>query len=183
MSNAALHPRNARQSLSKISNKERNRGNHLDQSITDARARPVLLLAANAVSIMVHLWAAIAHSHSLWMSIFMVAMLLVCVPCTAAVWRKDTIVPLKMMFAVSGVSALVHCWMLVSTAVGSSPAMHGTSDGHMHHGTHASAAVSMDMDYGLLLLIGLEITVMCLAALRGVGSTSSRYTARGAATA
>lgn len=119
---------------------------------------PWILFSMALVSVALHLWLGLASAHGLWMTVFMVAMAIACVPCTVNLLRSCSPKGLLAMMGLAVVSAVVHGAILVSALGGS-----GTVSGHGAH-NHATANVGTGaFSVELIVLVIVELGVLILA--------------------
>lgn len=125
-----------------------------------SRLQSCAAAAVGSVAVILHLWAAVAQSRDLLMSVIMLAMSLVCVPCVLAVWRRCTAHSVTMLMAMSLGCALMNLCILVGF-----PSAMGMD--------HSGAAPQIDADVAgptahaplMLLVIALEIVTAGIAAV------------------
>ncbi|MEJ1179900.1 MULTISPECIES: hypothetical protein [unclassified Pseudarthrobacter] len=129
-----------------------------------ARSRgPVLhsrfCAAVVAGSSAAHVWLAVQNQHGPWLSMLMLALATVCLPCALHIWRHGRVAALRRVMVCAGSMGAVHGLLLVGS---------GTA-GHAHAGVPpsnitASSITGVSSAGGLLLVIALELTTALLAA-------------------
>lgn len=115
---------------------------------------PRLCATLTAVSCLVHLWLAVSGHHNAWISMLMIALAAVCVPCAVHIWRHSRVGALRQVIGSALAMVALHAVLLLGTG----------GAGHAHGGRSPSGAVNTDGAAQLLLVIGLEITTALLAA-------------------
>lgn len=123
---------------------------------------PWVLFAIGMASIAAHVWSALAGHHEAWMTGFMVATAVACLPCTALLLRGCSKKSLAVMMGLATVSATVHGLSFLSTLMPISG--HGS---HLNHGasqlTVAITGSAAGHGVELIMIIVLEIAVLILA--------------------
>lgn len=119
---------------------------------------PRLCAAVVAGSSAVHMWLAVQNQHGALLSVLMLALAAVCLPCAVHIWRHNRVGALRRVMACAVSMAAVHGVLLLC----------GGSGGHAHAGVPPSNVAGPNIadaaGPGLLLVIGLEITTALLAA-------------------
>lgn len=113
-----------------------------------------VVAAVTAVSCAAHLWLAVSGHHEAWLSVLMVALAAVCVPCTVHIWRHSRVAALHQVTAAALAMAALHGVLLLSAGGG----------GHIHGGTPPSSAVADAGSIQLLLVLALELATALFAA-------------------
>jgi hypothetical protein len=111
--------------------------------------------AVTAVSCVAHLWLAAGNHHGPWLSMLMLAMAAVCLPCSLHIWRHRRAGAVHKVMASALAMAVLHAFLLLSAA----------SSGHSH-GTAAQAAAGRATSAAgaSLAVIALEIVTALVAA-------------------
>ena len=114
--------------------------------------------AVTVASCLAHLWLVAENQHGTWLSLLMLAMVAVCLPCAVHIWRHGRHRALRQVMAAALAMTAVHAVLLLGTGAG------GT--GHSHHvSTAAAGADAAPSGSGALLaVIALEMTTALLAA-------------------
>ncbi|NUT70304.1 hypothetical protein [Pseudarthrobacter sp. C4D7] len=115
---------------------------------------PRLVAVVTAFSCAAHVWLAASGHHGAWISVLMLALAAVCVPCTFHIWRHCRVGALHRVTAAAVAMAALHAALLL-TAGGS---------GHAHGARPASSAAVGAGSTDLLLVIALELATALLAA-------------------
>lgn len=115
---------------------------------------PRLCAAVTTVSCVVHLWVAVRGHHGPWLTVLMVAVAAVCVPCAVHIWRHSMVGALHQVTASAVAMAALHAVLLLGAG----------GAGHAHGGGPASYPADTSGDAQLLLVIALEMTTALLAA-------------------
>jgi hypothetical protein len=102
----------------------------------------------------VHLGAAAAGHHGVWLGVLMVALAAICVPCTVHIWRHSRVAALHQVTLSALLMVGVHAALLLGAG----------GAGHAHGGRPASSAAQAAGSTQLLLVIGLELATALLAA-------------------
>lgn len=110
--------------------------------------------ALTVVSCVAHLWLAILGQHGPWLGLAMVALAVVCVPCTVHIWRHANVAALHRVTIAALAMVGVHTLLLLGAG----------GAGHAHGAGPTSSAAASTGSTQLLLIIGLEITTALLAA-------------------
>jgi hypothetical protein len=114
-----------------------------------------LCAAVTAASCLVHLWFVAGNQHALWLSMSMLAMVAVCLPCSLHLWRRGRVSTLHKVMACALTMAVLHAFLLL--AGGPSDHGHPTSVGAVVGAAPSAAAAS-------LAIISVEITTALVAA-------------------
>ena len=115
--------------------------------------------AVTAGSCLAHLWLVAGNQHGTWLNLLMLAMVAVCLPCAAHIWRHGRVNALRRVMASGLAMTGVHAVLLLGAGAGAA--------GHAHHGAAAAAAAAGAAPSGsgaLLTVIALEMTTALLAA-------------------
>ncbi|MGN7199710.1 hypothetical protein [Arthrobacter sp. SAFR-044] len=115
---------------------------------------PRLVAAVTAVSCAAHVWLAASGHHGAWLSVLMLALAAVCVPCTVHIWRHSRLGALHQVTVAAVAMAALHAALLLA----------GGGAGHAHGGVPPSSAVVGSSSAQLLLVIALELATALLAA-------------------
>ena len=113
---------------------------------------PRLVAVVTAVSCAAHLWVALSGHHGVWVSVLMLVLAAVCVPCAVHIWWRSRVAALHQVTAAAVAMAALHALLLL-----------GGGAGHAHGGAPASSAAHSGGPQ-LLLLIALELATALLAA-------------------
>ncbi|KAE8765774.1 hypothetical protein [Georgenia thermotolerans] len=113
----------------------------------------------SALAVVAHIGMAVTMRHDGLLAPAMVAMALMCLPCTVALWRGGQAGALRMLIGASAAMALVHLALVTGLP------------GHAHGGHRHAAPVAADLHpeagsgaMSMLLLIALELCVAYAAA-------------------
>ena len=117
------------------------------------RFHPRVCAVVTAASCAVHVWLAVENHHGLWLTIVMLVLAAVCVPCAVHIWRHSRIAALQQVIACAVLMVAFH-WLLL---LGRPASGHGHSAAGSSIGDTSAAG-------GLLAVIGMEITTALLAA-------------------
>lgn len=115
-------------------------------------ARVIAVVTAGSCA--AHLWLAVSGHHGAWLSILMVALAAVCLPCSLHIWRHNRLGALQRVTAAALAMAALHGVLLLSAG----------GSGHTHGGAPPSSAVAYADSAQLLLVIALELATALLAA-------------------
>ena len=115
---------------------------------------PRLVAAVTAVSCAAHVWLAASGHHGAWLSVLMLALAAVCVPCTVHIWRHSRLGALHQVTVAAVAMAALHAVLLLA----------GGGAGHAHGGVPPSSAGSGSGSKDLLLVVALELGTALLAA-------------------
>lgn len=107
-----------------------------------------------AASSAVHVWLAIQNQHGAWLSVLMLALAVVCLPCSLHIWRHSRVAALRRVMACAVSMVALHGLLLVGSGAG----------GHGHAGTFGLHGTAVGQAGSLLAVVGLEITTALLAA-------------------
>ncbi|QCB97827.1 hypothetical protein E5206_13630 [Arthrobacter sp. PAMC25564] len=108
-----------------------------------------------AGSCLAHLWFALGNQHGPWLSLLMLAMVAVCVPCSLHIWRHRRVSALRKVMVSASVMAALHAFLLLTAG----------PSGHSHTTTAAAAAGTATAAAGAsLAIIAVEITTAMFAA-------------------
>jgi hypothetical protein len=113
-----------------------------------------------AASCAAHLWLAAGNHHAPWLSVLMLAMVAVCLPCSLHIWRHRRSGAVHKIMASALAMAVLHTVLLLSA--GSSGHRHGMS-AHAVTG-RATSAAAMSAAEASLAVIALEIATALVAA-------------------
>lgn len=110
-----------------------------------------------------HLWMAIGEHHPVWMKVFMLAMVGVCLPCAVHIWRHSSVKALQKVAACAVGMASLHLLLILAAP----------SAGHMHAVAMSHGGTSAGLTLTIIAIeMGLALTAATLVArLRG-----SRFT-------
>ena len=120
---------------------------------------PRLCAAVVACSSAVHVWLAVQNQHGALLSVLMLALAAVCLPCAVHIWRHNRVAALRRVMACAVSMAAVHGVLLLGAGSG----------GHAHAGVPPSNVAGPNIadaagPGGILLVIALEIATALLAA-------------------
>ncbi|WP_324643310.1 hypothetical protein [Pseudarthrobacter sp. LT1] len=115
---------------------------------------PRVVAVATAGSCLAHVWLAASGRHGAWLSVLMLALAAVCVPCTVHIWRQSRVAALQQVTAAAVVMAALHAVLLLAAG----------GAGHAHGGQPSSSAVVDSGSTQLLLVVALELGTALLAA-------------------
>jgi hypothetical protein len=115
--------------------------------------------AVTAGSCRLHLWLVAGNHHALWLSLSMLAMVAVCLPCSVHIWRHVRVGTLHRVMGSALAMALLHAVLLL--AAGPASHSHGTAAAV---GTAAAAETDSSAAAASLGVIDLEMTTARLAA-------------------
>lgn len=120
---------------------------------------PRVCAAVVAASSAVHVWLAVQNQHGALLSVLMLALAGVCLPCALHIWRHNRVGALRRVMGCAVSMAAVHGVLLLGAGSG----------GHAHAGVPPSNVAGQNIADaagagGLLLVIGLEIATALLAA-------------------
>jgi uncharacterized protein len=101
-----------------------------------------------------HLWLAAAGRHGIWLSVLMLALAAVCLPCTVHIWRHSRMAALHQVTVAAVVMAALHGFLLLGAG----------GAGHAHAGAPPSSLAHANGAPELLLVIALELMTALLAA-------------------
>jgi uncharacterized protein len=101
-----------------------------------------------------HLWLAAAGRHGIWLSVLMLALAAVCLPCTVHIWRHSRMGALHQVTVAAVAMAALHGFLLLG----------GGGAGHAHAGAPPSSIAHANGAPELLLVIALELMTALLAA-------------------
>ena len=113
-----------------------------------------LVAVVTAFSCGTHAWLAASGHHDAWLSILMLALAAVCIPCAVHIWRHSRPGALRQVTVAAVAMAAVHAALLLGAGGGS----------HAHTGGPPSSAAHADGAGGLLLVIAMELATALLAA-------------------
>lgn len=108
---------------------------------------------------MVHLGLVTGSHHGLWLSMLMLAMVGVCLPCAFHIWRDGRVGSLRQVMACGLAMTVLHAALLLGGA-----ASGGGAAGHSHGTALPAAGAAGSAAEGLLAIVALEITTALLAA-------------------
>lgn len=124
----------------------------------DSAAGPVLhpriCAMVTFVSCGLHLWLAAFGQHGAWVSVLMLALAVVCVPCTVHIWQHSRVGALHRVTLSALAMVALHAVLLLGSG--------GT--GHAHTGVTPPAMTETSGNTQLLLVIALELATGLLAA-------------------
>nr|WP_285320857.1 hypothetical protein [Pseudarthrobacter sp. lyk4-40-TYG-27] len=106
-----------------------------------------------AFSCLIHLWIAGSGHHGAWLSLLMVGMAAVCLPCSIHIWRHSRVKALHKVTAAALAMVALHAVLLL-----------GSAGGHSHAGTPVRPGSDPSGASQLLFIIGLELVSAMLAA-------------------
>ncbi len=109
--------------------------------------------AVSAGSCALHVWLAAGGHHSGWLSVLMVAMVAVCLPCTVHIWRHLRVGALQRVMVSALVMAVLHAVLLLAAG----------PSGHSH-AEAAAAGPGSSAAAATLGVIAFELTTALLAA-------------------
>ena len=112
-----------------------------------------LVAVVTALSCTAHLWVALSRHHGAWVSVLMLALAAVCLPCAVHTWRRSGPAALHQVTAAAVAMAVLHAVLLLG----------GGGAGHAHGGAPPSSVADSGGPQ-LLLLIALELATALLAA-------------------
>jgi hypothetical protein len=115
---------------------------------------PRLCAVITAGSCLAHLWLAVDNHHGAWLSVLMLALAAVCLPCTVHIWRHSRVSALRQVMAAALIMVAVHVVLLLGAGSG----------GHNHGAGPASKVLDTSGAGTLLAVIALEMTTALLAA-------------------
>ncbi|BCW77387.1 hypothetical protein [Arthrobacter sp. NicSoilB11] len=115
---------------------------------------PRLVAVVTAVCCAAHLWLAAAGRHGVWLSVLMLALAAICMPCAVHIWRHSRVGALHQVTAAAVAMAAVHAFLLLAAG----------GAGHAHAGAPPSSVAPADGAAELLLVIALELATALLAA-------------------
>ena len=120
---------------------------------------PRLCAAVVACSSAVHVWLAVQNQHGALLSVLMLALAALCLPCALHIWRHNRVAALRRVMACAISMAALHGVLLLSAGSGA----------HAHAGAPPSNVAGPSVADaagagGLLLVIALEIATALLAA-------------------
>ncbi len=115
---------------------------------------PRLCAVVVAASSAVHVWLAFQNQHGAWLSVLMLALAGICLPCALHIWRDGRVAALRRVMAGAVSMVVLHGLLVVGSGTG----------GHPHTGVPPSNVPGVSGSGGLLLVIALEITTALLAA-------------------
>ena len=125
---------------------------------------PRLCAAVVASSSAVHVWLAVQNQHGALLSVLMLALAALCLPCALHIWRHNRVAALRRVMACAVSMAAVHGVLLLGAGSGA----------HAHAGAPPSNVAGPNVAGpniadaagagGLLLVIALEIATALLAA-------------------
>ncbi|MGX5717261.1 hypothetical protein [Arthrobacter sp. MAHUQ-56] len=115
-------------------------------------ARVIAVVTAGSCA--AHLWLAVSGHHGAWLSILMVALAAVCLPCTVHIWRHSRVGALKQVTVAAVGMAVLHAVLLLGAG----------GAGHTHGAPPPSSAVAGSGGTRLLLVIALDLSTALLAA-------------------
>ena len=112
-----------------------------------------------AASSAVHVWLAVQNLHGALLSVLMLALAAVCLPCALHIWRHNRVAALRRVMACAVSMAALHGVLLLGAGSG----------GHPHTGAPPPSVAGANIADasgagGLLLVIALEIATALLAA-------------------
>ena len=113
-----------------------------------------LVAVVTAAGCAAHLWLAAAGRHGLWLSVFMLALAAVCLPCTVHIWRHSRMGALHQVTVAAVAMAALHGFLLLGAG----------GAGHAHAGAPPSSLAHANGAPELLLVIALELMTALLAA-------------------
>lgn len=113
---------------------------------------PRVCVGAVLLSSAVHLWGAVSRHHPWWMSLFMIAMVAVCLPCALHIWQASSVKALHNVAACAVGMAGLH--LLLILAAPSTGHAHGAESRSFHGGASATQT---------LMIIALEISLALIA--------------------
>lgn len=117
-----------------------------------------LCAAVTAVSCLAHLWLVAGNRHGAWLTLLMLAMVAVCLPCAAHMWRRERVGAVRKVMGSALVMTGVHAVLLLGIGTGSSTHAHQAAAPAGGTAGTASGAVA------LLAVIALEMTTALMAA-------------------
>ncbi|XAS63867.1 hypothetical protein ACOM2C_11235 [Pseudarthrobacter sp. So.54] len=114
--------------------------------------------AVTALSCLAHLWLVAGNQHGTWLNLLMLAMVAMCLPCAAHIWRRERAGAVRKIMASALMMAGVHAVLLLGTGAGSST--------HAHHAAApaGAAAGTASGAVALLAVIALEMVTALMAA-------------------
>ena len=74
--------------------------------------------AVTAASCLAHLWLVAGNQHGTWLSLLMLAMVAVCVPCAVHIWRQGRVRSLRQVMASALAMTGVHALLLLGAGPG-----------------------------------------------------------------
>ena len=101
-----------------------------------------------------HLWLAAAGRHGVWLSMLMLALAAVCLPCAVHIWRHSRVGALHQVTVAAVAMAALHAFLLLGAG----------GAGHAHAGAPPSSFANANDAPELLLVIALELITALLAA-------------------
>lgn len=115
---------------------------------------PRAVAVATAGSCVAHVGLAASGHHGAWLSVLVLALAAVCVPCTVHIWRHSRVAALHQVTAAAVAMAALHAVLLLAAG----------GAGHAHGGQPSSSAVGGSGSTDLLLVVALELGTALLAA-------------------
>ncbi|MDR7159478.1 hypothetical protein [Arthrobacter sp. BE255] len=120
---------------------------------------PQLCAAVVACSSAVHVWLAVQNQHGALLSVLMLVLAALCLPCALHIWRHHRVAALRRVMACAVSMAALHGVLLLGAGSGA----------HAHAGAPPSSVAGPNIADatgagGLLLVIALEIATALLAA-------------------
>jgi hypothetical protein len=115
---------------------------------------PLLCALVTAASCVAHVWLAASGGHSVWLTLVMLALAAVCVPCSVHIWRHSRVGALHQVTLSALAMVALHAVLLLGAG----------GAAHSHGGGPSSYVPDLSGAAQLLLVIGLELATALLAA-------------------
>ena len=115
---------------------------------------PRLCALVTAASCVAHVWLAASGGHSVWLTLVMLALAAVCVPCSVHIWRHSRVGALHQVTLSALAMVALHAVLLLGAG----------GAAHSHGGGPSSYVPDLSGAAQLLLVIGLELATALLAA-------------------